>query len=69
MSRGDELRRLVRLLDRLGDWVSPSDLVPEVGATYRTVLRLLRGIDTEVGLERRQFGRRVEYRRRQRPPS
>jgi len=55
---------MLLIIRRLDEWVSPSDLTAEVGATYRTVQRILAGIDEEVGLERRKVGRRVEYRLR-----
>ena len=62
MSRGDEQRRLVQIMIRLRKWTSPSDLVVDSGATRRTVDRILTGIRATAGLERRQSGRRVEYR-------
>lgn len=59
---GDEARRIIRIMRRLGEWVSPSDLLAEAGATRRTVERILRVFEDECGLCRRQVGRRVEYR-------
>lgn len=62
MSRGDELRRLIRISQRLASWVSPGTLAAEEQVDRATVHRILAGIHDEVGLLKRRSGRRVEYR-------
>jgi DNA-binding IclR family transcriptional regulator len=71
MSRGDELRRFMIIIEMLRGWSSPGVIATTLGVNRSTVHRILLGIHEEVGLEKRKTGRVVEYRlpRKRRAPS